>query len=242
MTVDTSQNIQLGVWESPPFQITLYDTKNTLTAEATHTEGKKAHFSSKSITCGIMGKLPHAALIDKIDHLAKEKIAVFPYPKERPTELWVFEAEKMASLEIRQGKEHLKKTDDTLEFHQKTLENFQTALKLQEKFKGDTAELQEAVAYIKKGITLLKCNQNSSLYLPSDKAIEAFKEVITTYQEEKDIFECFKALLSVTEEKEFASHHHFMSALVHEETGVFLFAVKDYLSLAEGNPRGSGMH
>ncbi len=43
MTVDTSQNRQLGVWESSPFQITLYDTKNTITAEATHTEGKKTH-------------------------------------------------------------------------------------------------------------------------------------------------------------------------------------------------------
>ncbi len=220
MTVDTSQNRQLGIWESSPFQITLYDTKNTLTAEATHTDGKRIQFASKSITCGILGKLPHAALIDKVDHLAKEKIAVFPYPKDGPTELWVFEAEKMAGLEIRQGKEHLKKTDDTLEFHQKALENFQTALKLQEKFKGNTAELQEAVAYIKKTITLLKCNQNPEIYLPSEKAIEAFKEVITTYQEEKDIFECFKALLSVTEEKEFTPHHHFMSALIHEETGV----------------------
>ena len=61
----------------------------------------------------------------------------------------------LGGLQIRQGKGQLKQIaiDDggsNVQLYQKALKNFETALKMQKKAQGNTAELQEAIDWIKK--------------------------------------------------------------------------------------------
>src|SRR3990167_4281770 len=229
---------QIGNWSSPPYQITLSATGADLRAQATKQQ-EVYKFKANQIIYGIMGDLSNEALLNKINEVGRERIAVFPYPKENPKELWFFEAEKMAAPQIRQGKEYLKQTSNpqkALPFYTKALENFQTALKLQEKLHGNTSELTEAISQIKKEMLLCKWGQDPQFYLPNKEEVEALTQNVTMYQDEENIFECFETLLSVVEKESFAPHHYFMSATLHEEKGESLLAIEDYLCLSEKNP------
>ena len=98
-------------------KISLFHTLDTITAEISISYEKKIHFHSNQVHCGILGKVQHKHLIDRIKKLGgqwqdiQENIAIHPFPKENPQELWIFEANKGAATCVLRGKNLLKEIE-----------------------------------------------------------------------------------------------------------------------------------
>lgn len=217
---------ELGTWVTKFDQITLYEDRGSIQAKVKNNKGEQWVFSDKQVTSGILGDISPSQMVEKIDKIGKERIAVCVYPKENPQEVWVFEAEKMTVADIKKGKEYLKQSD-----YKKALQKFETALKLQKKQKGSTSEIEKAIKETKEKCSFERFKKLPSLYLPNADEITAFEELIETYQDDDDIFESLETLLSV--EKSFSPHHHLLAAIVSENKGDFLEAAMSYLELAE---------
>ena len=240
----------IGEWKSDSQTISLYRAGNQISARIQDEADNQTEIGSAHIKCGILGTTPHIRLIKRIDQLGKETIkehiSVCCYPFQgQPTEVWVFEAKKGATLWIKKAKENLKQNDSEKEEKgikkeekgidscQKALKNFKEALKLQKSTKGSVEELESVILYLEKELFLLQIKRDLPLYLSSPEAKAEFNDLIEIYKEQEDIFSELSEYLKAQEESTLLPYQLFLSALLDEHSNNPASAIQKYLRLAE---------
>ena len=240
--LSSMQGKLVGEWKSGPQSISLYHSNNHFLARIQDQTDAQTEIDSAHIKCGILGKIPHDLLIQKIVQLVREKIqdhiAVCYYqPQGQPKEVWVFEAVHGAALWIKKAKENLKQGDSEKEekafdYYQKALKHLETALKIQGNQKGNTEELNSAILQLKKELLLRQIKRDFPLYLSAEQEREA-NEVIELYKGE-DLFSGLSDYLKAFEESAALSPYYlFLSALLDEHSNRTASAIQNYLHLAE---------
>ena len=229
----------IGEWKSGSQSITLYRAADHFSARIQDQTGSKAEIDSKHIKCGILGTTPHDLMIQKIDRLGKEHFAVCCYPFQgQPTEVWVFEATKGASLWIKKAKENLnqrdpEKEEKTIRCYKESIKNFEEAVRFQKNQKGDATELNSVILQLQKKLLLLQIKRDLPLYLSSAQERETLIKIIEIYSEEEDIFSSLSEYLNLHKELTVSPCQLFLSALMDEHFDHPSLAIQNYLHLAE---------
>src|SRR5690349_8840779 len=98
-------------WQNERIPIIIDCVENNLRASIQDKKGGYVQLNPSHVKCGISGDVPHSVFIQKISQVAREKLAVFPYPSlENPEEIWIFEASPAVAPLVKQAREFLKKT------------------------------------------------------------------------------------------------------------------------------------
>jgi tetratricopeptide (TPR) repeat protein len=240
-TSNMERNFSIEVKIPQPITITYSSANQTFSAKVLLSDRSTNAISPSEIKCGIRGESSHAEFALKIDQLARENIAIYSYSSKEILQIWMFEAVKAAAPLIKQAKVALEDAklshpSKTVDYYQKALKNFSTALKIQENQQGATTELSGIISELQKTVFLLNVKKEAPLYLlPSE--VDEFNSAIDMYQDQdaEDIFSSLSNYLDTFEEP-LASHLHLLKALVQEHDGNSIQAAQSYLHLARQQP------
>src|SRR3990167_8746546 len=143
------KNSRVGKWAFQSYSISIYHDTNKLSAVLKDRKGNKYAFEDAEIEVGVLGNMPHAEYIEKLNKLSNENIhksfVATPYSRNGEiSKILFFEANKITIPQIGKAKENLEKAtkeeNRKSKWYQEALKYFEFAFKLDSEHRSTELE------------------------------------------------------------------------------------------------------